>query len=443
MNMTKRPSSFHWSDAIAMGLRRCWYHSRSGCRPGSAVLLCESSEQRRRRMAHLPLPQSQQQQQQRPPQRFFSSISPQRQGRERFYVHVGVESCEAPWDASSSTKDETVVESPISAGVDGTDSASGVVRPPVVLAQNSNSTSNSKSKNDWMQLLRPRTPAKSLAQHFVVPNATNDDETGSTTTTKSLDDHDRSLGDWHTVTLDGRALRTPMGQALALPSKALAWTVAVEWNSVRGTIQPLQMPFMTLACTALDQVTAQPEHYRQQCMQFWQTDTVCYWADPVNERLLHRNQQKAWKRLHQWVQKDFCHGHTPGQITEQPQSLSSDSSAALFPRHKNNNNSASMGLPHPPELTEACRQWVHSLDAWHLAALHSACLESKSFLVAAAMLTQHYDARDAQTACRVEEEFQIDSWGMVEGQHDYDRLNATVQLTAASILADLLQHLHL
>ena len=102
-----------------------------------------------------------------------------------------------------------------------------------------------------------------------------------------------------------------------------------------------------------------------------------------------------------------------------------------------------MGLPHPPELTEACRQWVHSLDAWHLAALHSACLESKSFLVAAAMLTQHYDARDAQTACRVEEEFQIDSWGMVEGQHDYDRLNATVQLTAASILADLLQHLHL
>ena len=38
-------------------------------------------------------------------------------------------------------------------------------------------------------------------------------------------------------------------------------------------------------------------------------------------------------------------------------------------------------------------------------------------------------------ASRVEEEFQISCWGLVEGQHDYDRLNSSVQLHSASLFA--------
>jgi hypothetical protein len=38
----------------------------------------------------------------------------------------------------------------------------------------------------------------------------------------------------------------------------------------------------------------------------------------------------------------------------------------------------------------------------------------------------------------LEEELQMSSWGLVDGQHDYDGLNCTVQLHAAVLLTDSL-----
>mmetsp|Transcript_31565 Transcript_31565/g.58289 ORF Transcript_31565/g.58289 Transcript_31565/m.58289 type:complete len:80 (-) Transcript_31565:243-482(-) len=38
-------------------------------------------------------------------------------------------------------------------------------------------------------------------------------------------------------------------------------------------------------------------------------------------------------------------------------------------------------------------------------------------------------------AARIEEEFNIECWGLVEGGHDYDRLNCSIQMHAASFLA--------
>jgi len=39
-------------------------------------------------------------------------------------------------------------------------------------------------------------------------------------------------------------------------------------------------------------------------------------------------------------------------------------------------------------------------------------------------------------ASRVEEEFQIENWGLVEGGHDYDRLNCSIQIHAATCLLE-------
>mmetsp|Transcript_3793 Transcript_3793/g.5141 ORF Transcript_3793/g.5141 Transcript_3793/m.5141 type:complete len:81 (+) Transcript_3793:1-243(+) len=40
----------------------------------------------------------------------------------------------------------------------------------------------------------------------------------------------------------------------------------------------------------------------------------------------------------------------------------------------------------------------------------------------------------AVEASRVEEEFQIECWGLVEGGHDYDRLNCSIQIHSAQFL---------
>lgn len=54
-------------------------------------------------------------------------------------------------------------------------------------------------------------------------------------------------------------------------------------------------------------------------------------------------------------------------------------------------------------------------------------------------LQGHLDLAQALQAARVEEEFQIDRWGLVEGGHDVDQANAKVQLAAPSLFLRLLR----
>jgi ATP synthase F1 complex assembly factor 2 len=342
-------------------------------------------------------------------------------GLRRFYQVVDIAPAAAPWDTTTDTSNTATttatptVKSPISAGVDGTDSATGVSR------QLPNRQTKHGSHHLYQQLM-PRQPGRRL-------DVTHDATTSTTTTTT----------DWWTVTLDGRAIRTPLGQILTVPSRQLAAGISSEWNHQASKIKPVQMPLMTLACTALDQTAANPDAYRAQVLQFVPTDTVCYWADPVQDRILHKRQGEAWNDLME-AAKAWA-GDEPARVW--------GNQGLLVARNNNNgSNNSNRGLPHTPQLLAKCREWVHGLDAWHLAALSSAAAESKSFWIAWAMLHPACNSststaistsvQAAMQAARVEEEFQIESWGVVEGQHDYDRLNCSVQMHAAVLLCDSL-----
>lgn len=313
-------------------------------------------------------------------------------GRARFYERVDVAPADPPGDAPSS--DAGSVASPISAGVDGTDSASGV-----------SGAAPSPDDASWSSLLRPR---------------------GSD-----------PAGGWHTVTLDGRRIRTPLGLPLSLPSLPLALAVASEWDDQATHLRPAQMPLMTLCCTAIDQVAGGPGPHRSDVLRYLRNDTSCYWADPDEDRVLHRNQSAAWSGLHALVSGDVL--GLPSDVS--PAQAVGGSEALTLSRG---------GLPHPPALVDGARRWVDGLDAWTLAALYGAASESKSFFVAAALVHEavrgaggdadggeedRRDGRWAARAARVEEEFNIECWGLVEGGHDYDRLNCSVQMHSASFLA--------
>lgn len=157
-------------------------------------------------------------------------------GRLRFYKQVGVIEVAAPWE-NDDTDSSAVVESPISAGVDGTKSASGVHH----IAQDI--TDNQQLKD----MLSPRIPGSS----------------------ESID-----VESWYGITLDGRNLKSPMGLPLAVPSKHLAFAIAAEWDAQKKYLQPTQMPLMTLTCTALDQAAMHPNVYREQSLSYLPTDTV-------------------------------------------------------------------------------------------------------------------------------------------------------------------------
>jgi ATP synthase F1 complex assembly factor 2 len=339
-------------------------------------------------------------------------------GRLRFYKHVGVMQVSAPWqeqEPQSSPKQE-VVESPISAGVDGTASASGVSYPP----------KDSADKARQLEyMLSPRKPGSN--------NNNNSDDK-------------QKEGCWFGVSLDGRTLKSPMGQTLAVPSQKLAYAIAAEWNAQKKHLQPTQMPLMTLACTALDQVSMHPKAYQEQALNYLPTDTTCFWSDPTQDRVLHRRQEQAWSDLHAFVENKFHH---------KPAMALGANEGMRMARKREKDSMSKAGLPHPPELYEQAEHYIKSLDAWHLVAFHAICSQAKSFLVALAVLEQgHASSHTSKSsellpllpfkgdllskaiqASRVEEEFQIASWGLVEGGHDYDRLNCSIQLHSAHFLA--------
>jgi len=95
---------------------------------------------------------------------------------------------------NNAPNNKTTVESPISDGVEKMQSATGV-------------TTTIPNNSHWSSLLNPQ-------------------QSSSTTT-------------WHTVTLDGRALRTPLNLPLTLPSLTLV--VASEWDAQKIYLQPAQI----------------------------------------------------------------------------------------------------------------------------------------------------------------------------------------------------------
>jgi len=347
-------------------------------------------------------------------------------GRSRFYKEVDTRALDtAPWEevarttASTTGEESDTVASPISAGVDGSQSATGVHHVP--------QKQTNKSLLSLQKMLTPRcrgeehaAPVERESNH-----GSNDNNT-----------------QWYGVTLDGRKVSTPMGKILAVPSETLAYMIAAEWDSQTKELQPSNMPLMTLACTALDQAAHQPQFYRDTALMYLPTDTTCFWADPTEDRLLHRRQQQSWKGLH-----DFCTERLGGASP-----VTAFGMEGMLMSRKRGDEKPRSGLPHPESLVEAATSWTHSLDAWQLVALNSIATQAKSFLIAFAMLESaglsvgtpaggtastvpFADVAKASEASRVEEEFQISVWGMVEGQHDYDRLNCSIQLHSANLFA--------
>jgi chaperone required for assembly of F1-ATPase len=94
------------------------------------------------------------------------------------------------------------------------------------------------------------------------------------------------------VMLDGRAVRTPGGARLMLPSRALAEQVAEEWAAQVETIELAQMHATRLANTAVDSIGSAREATADQIARYAGADLLLYFAEQP-EALLRR-QTECW-----------------------------------------------------------------------------------------------------------------------------------------------------
>lgn len=97
------------------------------------------------------------------------------------------------------------------------------------------------------------------------------------------------------VLLDGRALRTPGGVRLLLPTRATAEQVAAEWEAQGDTLELAQMHATRLANTAIDSIGKAREATADQIARYAGSDLLLYFAE--DPEALVRRQTEHWGPL--------------------------------------------------------------------------------------------------------------------------------------------------
>jgi chaperone required for assembly of F1-ATPase len=105
------------------------------------------------------------------------------------------------------------------------------------------------------------------------------------------------------VRLDRRAVRSPTGRPLILPTMALAQLIADEWAAQGERIVMAAMPATRLAYAATDGVAVARAEIVASVVRFAGSDLICYFADAPAS--LRARQEAAWRPLLDWARDDL------------------------------------------------------------------------------------------------------------------------------------------
>ncbi|BCA05139.1 chaperone required for assembly of F1-ATPase [Bradyrhizobium diazoefficiens] len=187
------------------------------------------------------------------------------------------------------------------------------------------------------------------------------------------------------ITLDGRPIRTPSGRQVVIPSRALADAVAAEWAAQGETIDPVTMPLTRIANSVVEGVVDRVELVSDDLAKYFESDLLFYRAG-------HPEALVAREATH-WDPVLFWAAETLG---------------AHF--------ILSEGIMHVKQPDEAIRAARAALpgDAWSVAALHVVTTLTGSALLALALAHGVRGADQVWVAAHVDEDWNIDQWGVDE-----------------------------
>jgi chaperone required for assembly of F1-ATPase len=187
------------------------------------------------------------------------------------------------------------------------------------------------------------------------------------------------------VQLDGRPVKTPSGKAVVLPTEAAAGLVAEEFSAQGESIDPLTMPVTRLVNTAIDGVAADPQAVLEDILRFSSSDLLCYRAE--SPQALVERQAQAWDPVLDWARSAL--------------------GARFFLAE------GVMHVEQPRESIGAIGIHLRQRDdAFRLAALHVITAITGSALLALALEAGEIDSEAAWAAAHVDEDWNIQHWGM-------------------------------
>jgi chaperone required for assembly of F1-ATPase len=189
-------------------------------------------------------------------------------------------------------------------------------------------------------------------------------------------------GAW-TIMLDGRPVRTPAREALAVTTRPLADGIADEWREVDDRIDPRAMPLTGLANAAIDRVAPDRKAFASGLARYAEADLACYRAEGPPP--LVARQEQSWDSLLGWARRRF------------------DVDFAI--------TSGLLHVGQPSATVERLSHAVVALDAFRLAGLSPLVTIGGSLIAALAVLEKAISVDDAWDAVSVDERWQLEQWG--------------------------------
>lgn len=184
--------------------------------------------------------------------------------------------------------------------------------------------------------------------------------------------------------LDDRPLATPGKHPLILPTRPLADAVAAEWDAQEGEIRPLTMPCTRAANSAIERVMPQHAEVAAILSDYGASDLLCYRAEGPDE--LTQRQAAAWDPLLDWAHARYGARLRVG--------------AGIVP------------VAQDPAALAALARVVQATAAFPMTALHDLVTLTGSLVLGLAVTEGRISASQAWAASRIDEAWQIETWGV-------------------------------
>jgi chaperone required for assembly of F1-ATPase len=187
------------------------------------------------------------------------------------------------------------------------------------------------------------------------------------------------------ITLDGKPIRTPSGRQVMAPTREIAQAIAAEWNAQGEMINPLTMPLTRFANSVVEAVAERIDAVADDVAKYLGTDLLFYRAG--HPEALVAREAAHWDPILFWA---------------------ADTLGAHF--------ILAEGIVHitqPDPAIKAARE-AFPADPWSVAALHVVTTLTGSALLALALAHGVRDPEQVWAAAHVDEDWNIEKWGMDE-----------------------------
>lgn len=187
------------------------------------------------------------------------------------------------------------------------------------------------------------------------------------------------------ITLDGRPIRTPSGRQVIVPSRAIADAIASEWNAQGETIDPLTMPLTRFANSVVEAVVDRADAVADDVAKYLGSDLLFYRAGHPDALVAREGEH--WDPILFWA---------------------ADELGAHF--------MLAEGIMHveQPEAAIRAARKAFPDDPWLVAALHVVTTVTGSALLALALMHGVRDYEQIWAAAHVDEDWNIEKWGVDE-----------------------------